>query len=213
MISAHDPKAVLDLTKPIDSSLPIFRDGEYSDPPFACAAWSSIAARGYLVSRIELGTQTGTHMDAPAHFFEGGATLEQLSPAQMFGAYYLVNLPRKGEALLVDQSLVHYAGQPILFVRATEGDTIVLSRQSLDRLLEVPVALWVLAGEIEVSSSPRYEFHRCLARAGKFLVEDLDTETARKVPTTGEVFALPLRLIGTSGSPCRVLVRGSGTSG
>jgi kynurenine formamidase len=38
-------------------------------------------------------------------------------------------------------------------------------------------------------------------------VEDLDQHAAHLLSGFGEMFALPLRLTGVSGSPCRVVVR------
>ncbi len=74
-------------------------------------------------------------------------------------------------------------------------------------LVDLPPEVWVLAGVIEVADASGLEFNRIVAEAGKFLIEDLHEENAAMVPRRGEIFALPLRLIGTSGAPCRVVVR------
>ena len=59
---------VLDLSKPLDSAIEIYSDGSYRDPPFEVSEWCSVESQGYRVSAVRLGTQTGTHIDAPAHF-------------------------------------------------------------------------------------------------------------------------------------------------
>ncbi len=54
---------------------PIFPD----DPPFHYRVFTTVAESGYLLEQItSLGTHTGTHVSAPAHFVEGAAALSQL---------------------------------------------------------------------------------------------------------------------------------------
>ena len=72
-------KKILDLTKPLNSSLEIYADENYRDPDFSCTEWASIERQGYQVSALTLGTQTGTHIDAPAHFYALGKRLDDLS--------------------------------------------------------------------------------------------------------------------------------------
>ena len=197
----------LDLTKPLDENLTIYAEGDYADPPFECRDWAGIDRHGFRVSRLVLGTQTGTHMDAPAHFLDGGATLDALPVDRMMGRYVLLDLPAKASPEELDNLLMTYRDQTILFLRTPQEGVAFLSRPAMERLLALPPAVWVLAGEIEVSESEPLEFHRLLARAGKYLVEDLDPQTVLEVEPGGEIFLLPLRLTGTSGAPCRAVVR------
>jgi len=49
------------------------------DPEFTVEVFNTIPADGYLLERItSLGTHTGTHVSAPAHFVEGAPALSQL---------------------------------------------------------------------------------------------------------------------------------------
>jgi kynurenine formamidase len=49
------------------------------DPPFTSTVVDTIAADGYLLEQItSLGTHTGTHISAPAHFVPGAPYLSQL---------------------------------------------------------------------------------------------------------------------------------------
>lgn len=49
------------------------------DPKFTYRVFNTIAADGYLLERItSLGTHTGTHISAPAHFVEGGRFLDEI---------------------------------------------------------------------------------------------------------------------------------------
>jgi kynurenine formamidase len=49
------------------------------DPPFTFEIHSTIPADGFLMEHVtSLGTHTGTHISAPAHFIEGGRFLSEL---------------------------------------------------------------------------------------------------------------------------------------
>lgn len=198
---------IIDLTRPLNHETMIFKDGSYSDPEFEVTAWTSIDAQGFRVSFIRMGTQTGTHLDAPAHFLSEGDCLEALDSSCMMGSYYLADLGKYSDIEAVQEVCSGYGNEKILFIRAFESSTSALRKDALDVLLSLPPVLWVVAGQIEVLDREKYGFHRILAESGKYLVEDLDSEAAMLVRPGGEIFAFPLRMEGTSGSPCRVIVR------
>ena len=198
---------IIDLTKPLDQLFTPFTNGQYSDPPLEISEWSSISRQGFYVYSLSLGTQTGTHIDAPAHFLEEGASLEALAPDQLIGNYFLMDLTQDPLSPDIAKRLAEYRQEKMLFLRTPENITSRLSPEALRRILSLPPVLWVLSGEIEIERSAPFEFHRLMAGAGKYLVEDLDQEAAHRIAAGGELFVLPLRLIGVSGSPCRVMVR------
>lgn len=198
---------IIDLTKPLDDSVAIYSSCGYSDPRFECIEWSSVLSHGFRVSRLSLGTQTGTHMDAPAHFLDGAPTLDALSPEDLVGIYFLIDLKPQVDTDDIRASIARFGDQDIVFLRTQENGVSCISRAGLDCLLSLPAKVIVLSGEMEVVGGEPLDFHRLVARAGKFLVEDLDQHAARLAPETGQILALPWRLVGTSGSPCRVLLR------
>ena len=206
-MSGLEKNTIIDLTKPLDKSFIPFAAGKYCDPPLDISEWSSVTDEGFRVSRISMGTQSGTHMDAPAHFLDDGATLDLLSPDHFVGNYFLLDLPLIASASDVAKRLDAYRHEKILFLRTPEHQAARLSFDVMQKILSLPPLLWVLSGEIEIEHVRPLEFHRIVARAGKFLVEDLDQHAAHLVSGCGEMFALPLRLTGVSGSPCRVIVR------
>ena len=48
------------------------------DPPFLLEPVQRLGEASYNLSRMVLTTHAGTHVDAPAHFLAGGATVDQL---------------------------------------------------------------------------------------------------------------------------------------
>jgi len=72
-----DPRTALrvPLWQELAPSNPVFP----GDPPFTVEVFTTIPKSGYLLERItSLGTHTGTHISAPAHFVEGAPALSQL---------------------------------------------------------------------------------------------------------------------------------------
>lgn len=73
-----DPRTArrVPLWQELSPTNPIFE----GDPEFTSEIWTTIAESGYLLEHItSLGTHTGTHISAPAHFVEGGKYLSELS--------------------------------------------------------------------------------------------------------------------------------------
>ena len=61
---------IVDLSHPIVSGMPVYP----GDPEVATAPATSIAVDGFAVTALQLGTHSGTHVDAPSHSIEGGTT-------------------------------------------------------------------------------------------------------------------------------------------
>ncbi|KAJ7072782.1 hypothetical protein C8F01DRAFT_260759 [Mycena amicta] len=62
------------------------------DPPFVSSCATSIARDGYAVTALSLSSHTGTHIDAPAHFVDGGRTVEQLALTELIGRAVVVDV-------------------------------------------------------------------------------------------------------------------------
>ncbi|MFB2531219.1 cyclase family protein [Paracoccus sp. p4-l81] len=187
----------IDLTRPLTPGLPPFRHGDYADPPLRITPWCGIADQGFAVDHLSLGGQTGTHIDAPAHFAPGGTTLEALPAATLIGRYAYVSA-----AMLAAGQAPLGAGR-ILYLDALDGPD--LPEAGLAALLARGDPVWVMAGAARVAGRDGWHLHRVLAQAGRFLVEDLDPAAARAITGPGQIAALPLRLIGTTGAPARVM--------
>lgn len=197
---------IVDLTKPLNDTLEIFSDGEYQDPQLVIDDWCTIQEQGYWASSLKLGTQTGTHIDAPAHFIEGAATLEALDVARLMGPYFYILADDLTDVEKCKQIVRSYAGQGILFLHAT-SEVVHVPEDALLSLLELDCLVWVASVGVRVEGRNPLYFHQVFCERGKYLVEDLDYEAARQVGPEGTIFALPLRLEGVSGSPCRVVVQ------
>lgn len=199
---------IIDLTKMLDKDLSIYTDNTYSDPPLQVETWCTVQEQGFKVSRLSMGTQTGTHIDAPAHFVADGATLETLPIQALIGPYLRLDLDRVTEAEL-RELLSRCEGTFILFLTSSRQRKGEISKEVFSVLLKLPCLVWVIVYGVQVMGCEPLYFHKALAEAGKYLIEDIDESMAVRVRAEGEIIALPLRLSGLSGSPCRVIVRQS----
>ena len=201
---------VIDLTWTIDRNLEIYADGAYRDPDFRVETWCTVESQGYWVSKLNLGTQTGTHIDAPAHFKIDGATLESLPVEHLLGPYFLIDLDHIHDTSQFEDVIQDYSGQLILLLLSTpskaSNGVAELTPAQFNRLCALDAKVWAVAGSVHVWGKDPLFFHVQLAEQGIFLIEDLDQKAASEVRPGGELIALPLKLTGVSGSPCRVLV-------
>lgn len=200
-----------DLTRPLDATLGIYAEGAYSDPPLSVTPWCDIAGAGFAVSRIGLGTQTGTHIDAPCHFAPGGATLDRLDPGLLVGPCLCLGPADLADAGALGTACAAHRGETMLLIDARARPRI--GTAALARLLALPVPAWIVAGALLPEGDDPHAVHRALAGAGRFLVEDLDEAALPTLGRRAEVVVLPLRLTGVSGSPVRILLRLGGGAG
>jgi kynurenine formamidase len=90
----------------------------------------SIADDGFYKNRLTLDEHTGTHMDAPAHFIEGGVTAENLDPGVLFAPLCVIDISAKAaedpDAVVTDGDIaeweaIHGAIPDRAFVAMTSG--------------------------------------------------------------------------------------------
>src|SRR5437899_10446935 len=73
---------IYDITAPLSPSLPVYPgDPAVAITPIAQLHWGDAAN----VSRLVLSSHTGTHLDAPRHFFEAGMAIDSLDLRLLMG--------------------------------------------------------------------------------------------------------------------------------
>src|SRR5262245_28162600 len=79
---------IIDISLPISQAMPIWP----GDPRPQLTPVTSLEVEGVQVSRLVLGTHTGTHLDAPRHFIPGGRTIDQLDLDALVGVCRVVEV-------------------------------------------------------------------------------------------------------------------------
>src|SRR5260370_42182188 len=88
-IVGHSMK-IFDVTVSIHARMPIYE----GDPGVKVEPWSSLAKGDSAnVSFLHVGAHTGTHVDAPAHFIEGGRKIDALPLDVLIGPARVLRVP------------------------------------------------------------------------------------------------------------------------
>lgn len=190
---------IIDITMPLGPDTPAYP----GDPPVERTPLPAAGEDRFALSRLTLGTHTGTHVDPPAHLLPGGTTVDRLpldvliGPARLVDAAYgrpltaadLAGVPRRTARLLL-----RTGGAPL-----TDEAARALVAQGV-RLVGVD-SLSVAAVDAPVP------VHRILLAAGVVIVEGL--ALAGVAPGRYTLICLPLRLVDGDGAPARaVLIAG-----
>ena len=180
-----------------------------------------IATDGYNTTNLKLYSHAGTHMDAPLHFVDGGATIDQWELQQCIGPALVVNLSHKEpNSLITVADLAPYAeqidpGSRILL--RTDWDAHAelpdyrthfprISRELAHWLVERGVWLVGVQTPSVASLSDREELrdvHQILLRGSIVIVECL--AHLDQLPAQVTFIALPLKVQAGDGSPVRAV--------
>ena len=163
---------------------------------------------------LELGAHTGTHLDAPAHFIEGGATLDQIPLERFFCRAQVID--GRGHSVLGEETIAGLeirGGEAVLFRTDNEllsrelfsADYVHLSVDLAQRLIELQAGLVGIDYlSVDSADGPDYPVHSALLGAGMLILEDCDLRDVRA--GRYRLTCLPLRLAGTDAAPCRAML-------
>jgi arylformamidase len=205
---------IYDITVPVSPSLPVYPgDPEVVITPIAQLQWGDPAN----VSRLVLSSHTGTHLDAPRHFFQDGVAIDRIDPHVLIGPARVWAFPDAAAHLTADDLRpLEVAGTPrVLFKTPNSAlwdrpgfqtNYIALTEAAAHLLVDAGVQL-VGIDYLSVDAFERQDFpvHRILLGAGIVILEGLDLRAVP--PGAYELLALPLLLHDGDGAPVRALLR------
>ncbi|HOB18456.1 MAG TPA: cyclase family protein [Candidatus Methanoculleus thermohydrogenotrophicum] len=165
----------------------------------------------YRVTEMTLGSHSGTHIDAPSHYLEGGQTVDQIPPTVLIGPAQVLDCTDAAEVIRPGHLAGRLPGTRTLLLKTRfsgrqkfEPDYPALSIEAAELITETEITcLGTDAPSIEAFEGDG-SVHRRLLGRGIVILELLDLAA---VPG-GEYFmiALPLRLKGADGSPVRAIL-------
>lgn len=155
---------------------------------------------GYNLTEISMSVHSGTHIDAPLHFYDEGSSIDNIRLNTFFGKCTVISVNGilTGEDM---ERLLPYCKRRVLF--HGEGKTFI-SHSAAIVLAESRV---VLVGTDAQSIAPSFDeerTHRELARAGIVILENLNLSAI----DDGEydLCAFPIKLGGLEAAPCRAII-------
>ncbi len=211
---------VIDLSVPLTSETQVYP----GDPVVSFAPHSSIAVDGFNLLAVTMGSQSGTHVDAPFHFDESAPRIDEVPLERFIGLGVVVDARDAGErgrisvahitpvldrlergviVLLHTGWSAHY-GTPRYF------DHPFLDRQACELLLDHGVRT-IGIDAINLDETPDddhpgegFPSHHLIAEVGGVIVENMTNLAA--ISTEHPVISvLPLAFVGADGAPVRAV--------
>lgn len=203
-----------------DVSVPI-RDGGLvypGNPPIHIELQQAIAkGAGANVSHVDFGSHTGTHVDAPRHFFDDGAGVDQIPLDVLIGQAMVVGFGDDVRAVTRgDLERFDLTGVERLLLRTRNStyltqdpnfhqDYTYLAPDAAEHLVAQGVKLVGIDYlSIEQFHSGHHRTHLTLLGAGIVIVEGLNLDGI--ADGRYELCCLPLRLVGCDGAPARAVL-------
>lgn len=200
-----------DLTHTINEDMPVWPG---SDRP----ALEHVDEGGCRETVLRFWNHTGTHMDAPAHMEENGATLDTLPLSAFCGTAYIMDCTAldagdritaerlRDEELEDVDFLILSTGWDIYWGREEYyGDFPALTPAAAEYLAGLPLkGVGVDAISVDPMPSRDFPVHHQLLGAGMVIIENLCALTELRGERVGFA-ALPVKFDGADGSPVRAI--------
>ena len=208
---------IFDLTQPVYSSCP----GWPTYKETTVTHETVVGVEGYTSEIIRMNTHTATHLDAPFHFFPDMKTIDQIPLVKFIGKAVIVNLTGVSGCYAIGvKDLLPYEdliteGKIVLlctgwykkrgFSKEYYNDWPYLSGEGAKWLLDKGVKGVGIDG---ISMGGWYEgtgrpCHEILLSNEVWLLEELTFPDEVLEYKEVELHAVPLKLLGCGGSPCR----------
>ena len=205
---------LLDVSVLLQPGIPVYP----GNPDFEYVPVSRIAdGRNSNHSKLVMGTHTGTHVDAPLHFFDGRPGVDQMPLDLLIGRARVIDLPHRGG--ITDKHLAAAGLREDLRVllrtpnsalwNANDGfhtDYTYISEEAAKFLVDQGVkVVGVDYLSVEQFKKPGAPAHRVLLGNGVVIIEGLNLSEAD--PGQYEMYCLPLKIANGDGAPARVVLK------
>ena len=204
---------LLDVSVPLTSRLPAYP----GNPAFELQPVKRIADGGSSnVSKLVMGTHTGTHVDAPRHFFDDGAAVDALPLDLLLGRARVVEVSRRG-GIGAEELTAAGLREDIRVLLKTSNSALWNSdtfhqeytyltdagaRYLVDQGVKVVGIDYLSIEQFKKAGAPA---HRTLLSQGVVIIEGLNLAEADA--GMYEMYCLPLRVAGGDGAPARVILK------
>lgn len=202
---------IIDISWPIDLNMTQYKNRQ----DVGMLATKTFKQHNVRDTLVTLGTHTGTHVDAPAHFLEDGITINEIPLNNLCGTAHVFDFTHVQDCITVED----------LKAQNIEPDTIVLlkTRNSIaawDALfntefvyVDAVAAKYLVDKKIKAvgidylgieSNQPGHPTHKVLLSNNIPIIEGLRLEHAQ--PGNYTLICLPLALKGLDAAPARAIL-------
>ncbi len=206
---------LIDVTVPLDAQLATYPH----NTPFSLEAIQRIATGGHSnVSTLHMSAHTGTHVDAPRHFYDDGPGTESLPLELLIGRTRVIEVSSRTGITAEDLDGFNLSDDIRVLIKTRNSqlwaspefhpDYVGVLESGAKYLVEHGIKLvGVDYLSVEQFHNPGAPAHHTLLGAGTIVIEGLDLREVE--PGIYEMFCLPLRVVGSDGAPARVVLRQS----
>lgn len=202
----------IDVSVPLSAAVPTYP----GNPQFELTPVKRLAAGDSAnVSRLFLGTHTGTHIDAPRHFFDAGVGVDALPLELLIGPAQVVEV---GGRAIEPEGLRHVdlSGTVRLLLKTRNSalwqspefsrEYAFLTERAARHLVAQGVkVVGIDYLSVEEFRKPGAPAHHVLLGNGVIIIEGLNLSQVE--PGVYEMICLPLRIVGGDGAPARVVLK------
>ncbi|NLY55102.1 MAG: cyclase family protein [Firmicutes bacterium] len=201
---------IYDISMPVYPGMAVYKNKPEKQPVFTVTA--DHATHNLRETRVTLDLHTGTHIDAPLHMVEGGATVDAFRVDQFIGPCHVLDLTNVSGAI----TKTHLTGQEIKpgwyvlfktlnsFADAWQPEFTYLSGEAAAHLAELGVAGVGTDGLGIERDQPDHETHKILFAREIMIIEGL---RLGEVPAGDYLMiALPLKITGVEAAPARIIL-------
>jgi arylformamidase len=206
---------LIDVSVPLDSSLASYPN----NLPFSLEPIKRLA-RGDSsnVSALHLSAHTGTHVDAPRHFYDDGLGTEALPLEMLIGRARVIDLRVRTGITADDLAGVDLSEDVRVLIKTQNSrlwgdpefhkDYIGVTESGAKYLVDHGIkVVGVDYLSVEVFKTPGAPAHHVLLGGGTIVIEGLNLRDVE--PGVYEMLCLPLKVVGSDGAPARVVLRRS----
>ena len=192
------------------------------DPTPSFENYATLRKDGVNLTKIIMGSHTGTHLDAPRHFIQDGIGIDRIPPDKLVGEAYVANLSRKPigsgitsedlkpeleEKIVRDDIVVIYTGSSEHWGEASiNRDYTYLTADAADYLVSKEArAVGVDFLSVEKFKAPEPVVHKTLLANGIFIIESLSSALKEFLGKRILMICMPIKLQDGDGAPSRVV--------
>ncbi len=208
----------IDLTLTISQNMSIFP----GSPKPHFIPWSKIKTEGYNLELLFLSSHTGTHLDAPFHFFDKGSKIHQISPSRFISDAILIKIPKGSNQLITKVDIINFEkkykliknNSTVIFLTGWQKNLEKksffknnpgLSSSAAKYLISKNINLvGIDSPSIDIGTDGRFSVHHIFSKNNVLIVENLcNLEKISDIHF--KLIVLPLKLKDATGSPVRAI--------
>lgn len=199
-----------DISMPISTDMPVFKNESSRKPELIPV--KSIDENQVVIHKILLDLHSGTHIDAPSHYFKEGKTIDQLSMTKEVTKCRVIDLTSVEDRICEVDLIKHHIqnGEFVLLKTKNSSDNVFnpefvyLTEEGARYLIQQGVkGVGIDAMTIE-RNQPNHETHKLLLEKEIMIIEGL--RLANVMAGDYSMVALPINIVGAEAAPTRVLL-------